>query len=103
MHHDPHGDWVPVRGVDISTGGMLVETAEPVAREASVSFRLSNHTNPVADPWELQGRVVRIEPSGRRARRLGVALKQPVPDSCLTDYILGGRHRAGGPAGGPYR
>ena len=103
MHSDSGGGWVPVRGVDISSGGMLVETGQPVDRDASVRFRLSNHSDPVADPWELVGKVVRIEEPTRMTRRLGVALERPVPESCLTDFIRGGRSAAGGSTGGGCR
>jgi diguanylate cyclase (GGDEF)-like protein len=102
MHYDMYGSWIPVRGLDISSGGMLVETGQQVARDTSVRFRLSNNRDPVAGPWELQGRVVRVEEPSLVTRRLGVALEKPVPDTCLTDYILTGRHAAGASGGGSF-
>ncbi len=102
MHHDPSGAWTLVRGVDISYGGMLVETGQQVDRDTVVRFRLAKSSDPVADPWELQGKVVRIEEPTALTRRLGVALEQPIPDTCLTDYILGGRPAAGESGGGSY-
>ena len=103
MHHGPGEAWVPVHGVDISYGGLLVETGQPVVRDSDVRFRLSNSSNPVARPWELQGKVVRIEEPTPMTRRVGVALEQPIPDSCMTDYILSGRPAVGDSGGGAYR
>ncbi len=102
MHHDLHEAWTPVRGLDISSSGMLVETGQQVDRETDVRFRLANRTDPLAGPWELRGRVVRVEEPSLVTRRLGVALMEPVPDNCLTDYILGGRYAAGEGVGGTF-
>ena len=102
MRWDALKTWIPVRGVDISSGGMLVETAEQVETDSKVRVRLSSNREPVADPWELRGRVVRIEEPNRLTRRLGIVLESLVPDHCLADYILDQRLAVGVSGGGRY-
>ncbi len=91
LGQDPKSEMISVRGVDISSNGLLVETGKEVARNSRVNLVLEGGMA-AGGPWKLNGRVVRVVGNGSDCR-LGIALEQPVPEACLVHHVLTSRTR----------
>jgi diguanylate cyclase (GGDEF)-like protein len=94
LEQGPRSEKISVRGVDISSNGLLVETGQDVAQNSRVKLTLEGAMT-AQGPWELNGRIVRVVGNGDEYRRLGIALEKPVPEACLVHHVLSKRSRRG--------
>ena len=81
---------VTVVPLNLSEGGVLLETREAYKAADTVRLVLRRPGAEGSDRWEIDGRVVRVDPPTEPAERfrIGVEFDRPLPQGCLTAQVL---------------